>query len=128
MLICVILCLVLHCLQTQHDQLRLRALLSGVNSGQVSVVFQSDCQFPYGPWIDTRTSTGLFETLCVCTGLSENPHIRGAVVSGVPLGLLSEVQFLLMKTPSCHSITVNGKTLRQVEASDDWSSDKESFV
>ena len=127
-LICLILCLLLHCLQTQHDQLRLRALLSGVKCGQVSVVFRHEDQFPYGPWISTRIFTGLSETLCVCTGLSENPHIRGAVVSGVPPGLLSEVQCLLMKNPSCHSITVNGEILHQVEASVDRSSDEESFV
>ena len=108
----------LHCLQTPHDQLRLSALLSGVKSGQVSVVFQhSERQYLYLPWIDPRISPGLPETLCVCTGLSENPHIRGAEVSGVPLGLLSEVQCLLMNNLSCHSIAVNGETLRQVEAS-----------
>ena len=117
-LICLILCLILHCLQTQHDQLRLRALLSSVKSGQVCVVFRHEWQFPYGPWMYIDISPGLAETLCVCTGLSENPHIRGAVVSGVPPGLLSEVQCLLMKNPSCHSITVNGETLHQVEASD----------
>ena len=122
------LCLVLHCLQTPHDQLRLKALLSGVQSGQVSTVFQRTWQFPYDPWIDPDISPGLPETLCVCTGLSENPHIRGAGVSGVPPGLLSEVQCLLMNNPSCHSITVNEETLRQVEPSDDQSSDEESFV
>ena len=127
-LICLILCLVLHCLQTQHDQLRLRSLLSGVKCGQVSVVFQHEGQFPDDPWMDPYFSTGLSETLCVCTGLSENPHIRGAVVSGVPPGLLSEVQCLLMKNPSCHSITVNQETLYSVEASDDWSSDEPLFV
>ena len=78
--------------------------------------------------MDPDVSPGLAETLCVCTGLSENPHIRGAVVSGVPPGLLSEVQCLLMKNPSCHSITVNGEILRQVEASVDRSSDDETFV
>ena len=121
----------LHCLQTQHDQLRLRALLSGVKSGQVCVVFQHEWQFPYDPWIYhhiSDVSPGLAETLCVCTGLSENPHIRGAVVSGVPPGLLSEVQCLLMKNPSCHSITVNEEILRPVEASVDRSSDDETFV
>ena len=123
------LCLVLHCLQTPHDQLRLRTLLSGVKSRQVSIVFQhSECQFPYFQWMDPDISPGLPETLCVCTGLSENPHIRGAEVSGVPPGLLSEVQCLLMNTPSCHSLTMNGETLRQVELSDDQSSDEESFV
>ena len=122
------LCLVLHCLQTPHDQLRLRALLSGVKSGQVSVVFQQEEQFPYYPWIDPDISPGLLETLCVCTGLSENPHIRGAEVSGVPPGLLSEVQCLLMNNPSCHSITMNGETLRQVEPSDDQISDEASLV
>ena len=112
------LCLVLHCLQTPHDQLRLRTLLSGVKSRQVSVIFQHrEWQFLYYPWIDPDISPGLPETLCVCTGLSENPHIRGAEVSGVPPGLLSEVQCLLMNTPSCHSLTMNGETLRQVEAS-----------
>ena len=109
------LCLVLHCLQTPHDQLRLRALLSGVKSGQVSVVLQQEEQFPCFPLINPHVSPGLPETLCVCTGLSENPHIRVAGVSGVPPGLLSEVQCLVMKNSSCHSITVNGETLRQVE-------------
>ena len=121
--------LVLHCLQIPHDQLRLSALLSGVKSGQVSVVFQhSERQFLYLPWIDPRISTGLPKTLCVCTGLSENPHIRGSEVSGVPPGLLSEVQYLLLNNSSCHSLTVNGEILRQVEPSDDQSSDEESFV
>ena len=78
--------------------------------------------------MDPYFSPGLAETVCVCTGLSENPHIRSAVVSGVPPGLLSEVQCLLMKNPSCHSITVNGEILRQVEASDVWSSDEPLFV
>ena len=78
--------------------------------------------------MDPYFSPGLAETLCVCTGLSENPHIRGAVVSGVSPGLLSEVQCLLMKNPSCHSITVNGETLCPVEPSVDQSSDQESFV
>ena len=100
-----------------------------MNSEQVSVVFRHDeSQFPHWPWIGTNISTGLAETLCVCTGLSENPHIRGAVVSGVPPGLLSEVQCLLMKNPYCHSITINGEILRQVEASVDQSSEEESFV
>ena len=126
--VCVILCLVLHCLQTPHGQLRLRALLSGVKSRQVSAVCQHIWQFPYCPWMYIDVSPGLPETLCVCTGLSENPHIRGAEVSGVPPGLLSEVQCLLMNNPSCRSITVNGETLRQVEPSDDQSSDEESFV
>ena len=90
--------------------------------------FQQEWQFPYDPWMDPDISPGLPETLCVCTGLSENPHIRGAEVSGVPPGLLSEVQFLLTNNLSCHSITVNGETLRQVEPSDDQSSDEESFV
>ena len=106
----------------------MKDLLSGVRSRQMSIVFRhSKWQFPYYPWIHTHISTGLPETLCVCTGLSENPHIRGAEVSGVPPGLLSEVQCLL-KNSSCHSITVNGDTLRQVEPSDDLSSDEESFV
>ena len=73
-------------------------------------------------------SPGLSETLCVCTGLSENLNVRGAVVSGVPPGLLSEVQCLLMKNPSCYSITVNEEILRQVEPSVDQSSDDKSFV
>ena len=111
-----ILCIVLHCLQTQQDQQKLRTLLAGMKSEQVSVVFRhSKRQFPYRSWIDPRISPGLPETLCACTGLSENPHIRGAEVSGVPLCLLSEVQCLLMKSPSYHSITVNAKTLHQVE-------------
>ena len=119
----------LHCLQTQQDQQKLGTLLAGMKSEQVSVVFRhSKRQFPYYPWIDPDISPGLRETLCVCTGLSENPHIRGAEVSGVPLCLLSEVQCLLMKSPSCHSITVNGETLHQVELSDGQSSDKELFV
>ena len=122
------LCVVLHCLQTPHDQLRLRALLSGVKSRHVSIFFQQEWQFPYYPWMDPDISPGLPETLCVCTGLSENPHIRGAEVSGVPPGVLSEVQCLLMNNPSCHSLTVNGETLRQVEPSDDQSSDEELFV
>ena len=109
------LCLVCHCLQTPHDQLKLRALLSGVKSGQMTVIFQREWQFPYRPRMDPDISPGLPETLCVCTGLSENPHIRGAEVSGVPPGLLSEVQCLLMNNPFCHSLTVNGETLRQVE-------------
>ena len=121
------LCLVLHCLQTPHDQLRLRTLLSGVKRGQMTVIFQQELQFPYRPWIDPDISLGLPETLCVCTGLSENPHIRGAEVSGVPPGLLSEVQCLLMNNPSCHSLTVNGETLLQVEPSDYQTSD-ELFV
>ena len=99
-----------------------------MKSEQVSVVFQQEEQFPYRPWIDPRISPGLPETLCVCTGLSQNPHIRGAGVSGVPPGLLSEDHCLLMNNPSCHSITVNGETLHQVEPSDDQSSDEESFV
>ena len=95
-------------------------MLTGVKSGQVSVVFQhSKQQFPYEPWIDPRISPGLPETLCVCTGLSENSYIRGAEVSGVPPGLLSEVQCLLMENPSCNSITVNGETLRHMELSDE---------
>ena len=122
------LCVMLHCLQTPHDQLRLRALLSGVKSRHVSIFFQQELQFPYYPWMDPDISPGLPETLCVCTGLSENPHIRGAEVSGVPPGLLSEVQCLLMNNPSCRSLTVNGETLRQVEPSDDQSSDEELFV
>ena len=120
------LCLVLHCLQTPHDQLRLRALLSGVKSRQVSIVFQQEWQFPYLPLMDPDISPGLPETLCVCTGLSENPQIRGAEVSGVPPGLLSEVQCLLMNNPSCCSL--NGETVHQLEPSDDQSSDEESFV
>ena len=100
----------------------MKDLLSGVRSRQMSIVLKhSNWQFPYRPWINPRFSTGLHETLCVCTGLSENPHIRGAEVSGVPSGLLSEVHGLL-KSSSCHSITVNGETLRQEELSE------ESFV
>ena len=94
----------------------------------MAVIFQQEPQFPYLSWIDPDISPGLSETLCVCTGLSENPHIRSAEVSGVPPGLLSEVQCLLMNSPSCHSLTVNGETLRQVEPSDNQSSDEESFV
>ena len=104
----------LHCLQTPHDQVRLRTLVSRVKSGQVSVVIQQEQQFPYEPWTDPDISPGQAETLCVCAGLSENPHIRGAEVSGVPPDLVSEVQCLL-KIPSCHSVTVNRKTVRQVE-------------
>ena len=78
--------------------------------------------------MDPDISPGLPETLCVCTGLSENPHIRSAEVSGIPPGLLSEAQCLLMNIPSCHSITVNGETVHQVEPSDNQSSDEESFV
>ena len=91
---------------------------------QVSVVFKQE-QFPYLPWTDD-ISPGRDETLCVCAGLSENPHIGGGEVSGVPLCLLSEVQSLF-KT-SCPSVTVNGEALRQVDPSDDWSSDEESLV
>ena len=76
--------------------------------------------------MNPRISPGLAETLCVCAGLSKNPHIGGSEVSGVPLCLLSEVQSLL-KT-SCQSVTVNGEALRQVDPSDDWSSDEESLV
>ena len=112
-------------LQTPPDQVRLRALVSGVKSGQVSAVFKQE-QFPYLPWMDPDISPGVAETLCVCAGLSENPHIRGVEVSGVPLCILSEVQSLF-KT-SCQSVTVNGEALRQVNPSDDWSSDEESLV
>ena len=115
----------LHYLQTSPDQVRLRSLVSGVKSVQVSVVFKQEEKFPYYPWTDD-ISTGLAETLCVCEGLSKNPHIGGDEVSGVPLCLLSEVQSLF-KT-SCHSVTVNGEALRQVDPSDDWSSDEESLV
>ena len=119
-----ILCIVLHCLQTQQDQQKLRTLLAGIKSGQVSVVFQhSKWQFPYAPWVNPRISPGLPETLCVCTGLSENPHIRGAEVFGVPPCLLSAVQCLFKY--SCHSITVNGESLHQVEPSDNQNSDEE---
>ena len=93
---------------------------------QVSAVFKQEEQFLYFPWIDPHFSSGLAETLCVCAGLSENPHIGGVEVSGVPLCILSEVQSLL-KT-SCQSITVNGEALSQVDPSDDWSSDEESLV
>ena len=104
----------LHCLQTPHDQVRLRTLVSRVKSGQVSVVIQQEWMFPYNPWILPNISLGLAETMCVWAGLSENPHIRGAEVSGVPPGLMSEVQCLL-KTTSCHSVTVNSETVCQVE-------------
>ena len=94
---------------------------------QVSAVFKQEKQFPYfRPWMDPHISSGLAETLCVCAGLSENPHIGGGEVSGVPLCILSKVETLL-KT-SCLSITVNGEALRQVDPSDDWSSDGESLV
>ena len=78
---------------------------------QVSVVFKQEWQFPNFPWIYPHISPGVAETLCVCAGLSENPHIGGGEVSGVPLCLLSEVQSLL-KT-SCQSITVSGEALEQ---------------
>ena len=104
----------LHCLQTPHDQVRLSTLVSRVKSGQVSVVIQQEWQFPYDPWIRPNLSLGPADTLCMCAGVSENPHIRGAEVSGVHPGLVSEVQCLL-KTASCHSVTVNGETIRQVE-------------
>ena len=81
---------------------------------QVSAVFHQEPQFPYSPWIHPNFSPGVAETLCVCAGLSENPHIGGVEVSGVPLCLLSKVQ-CLFKTSSSHSVTVNGGTLRQVE-------------
>ena len=116
----------LHCLQTPPDQARLRALVSGVKSGQLSAVFKQEKQFPYLPWMDPHLSPGPAKTLCVCAGLSENPHIGGSAVSGVPLCILYEVQSLL-KT-SCQSVTVNGEALRQVDPSDDWSSDEESLV
>ena len=125
--ICLI-CFVLYCLQIHDDQLRLRAMLAGMRSGQVCIDFQQELQFPYRPWFDPRISPGLPETLCVCTGLSENPHIRGAEVSGVPLCLLSEAQCLLMKSASCRSITVNGESLHQVESFAHLCSDEESFV
>ena len=96
-----------------------------MKSGQVSAVFKQEEQFPYLPWMGD-ISPGLAETLCVCAGLSKNPHIGGGEVSGVPLCLLSEVQSLF-KT-SCQSVTVNGEALRQVDPSDDWSSDEESLV
>ena len=92
----------------------------------MSAVFKREEQFPYLPWMDPHISPGLAETLCVCAGLSENPHIRGGEVSGVPLCILSKVQSLL-KT-SRKSVTVNGEALRQVDPSDDWSSDEESLV
>ena len=101
-------------LQTPPDQVRLRALVSGVKSGQVSAVFKQEEQFPYYPWITSDASCGLAETLCLCRGLSENPHIGAGEVSGVPTCLMSEVQCLL-KTSSSHSVTVNGVTLRPVE-------------
>ena len=112
-------------LQTPSDQVKLRALVSGVKSVQVSAVFKQEWQFPYLPWMG-EISPGVAETLCVCAGLSENPHIGSGEVSGVPLCILSEVQSLF-KT-SCQSITVNGEALRQVDPSDDWSSDEESLV
>ena len=121
-------CLVPHYLQTQQDRLKLRNLVAGVKSEQMSIVLQhSNSHFPYTPWIHPNISTDLSETLCVCTGLSENPHIRGAEVSGVPPGLLFEVRCLLKNSP-CRSITVNGETLNQVEPSDDQSSDEELVV
>ena len=116
-------------LQTSPDQVRLRALVSGVKSGQVSAVFKQEEQFPYMSyvlWMYPHISPGLAETLCVCAGLAENPHIEGGEVSGVPLCILSEVQSLF-KT-SCQSVTVNGEALHQVDPSDDWSSDEESLV
>ncbi len=112
-------------LQTPPDQARLRALVSGVKSAQVSAVFKQEKLFPYLPWMDD-ISSGPAETLCVCAGLSENPHIGGSAVSGVPLCILSEVQSLL-KT-SCQSVTVNREALHQVVPSHDWSSKEESFV
>ena len=113
-------------LQTPPDQARLRALVSGVKSVQVSAIFQQGEQFPYFPWMNPRISPGPTETLCVCAGLSENPHVGGGDVSGVPLCILSEVQSLL-KT-SCQSVTVNREALHQVVPSHDWSSKEESFV
>ena len=62
---------------------------------QMSVVFKQEKQFPYVPWMNPGISPGRDETLCVCAGLSENPHIGGGEVSGVPLCLLPEVQSLL---------------------------------
>ena len=92
----------------------------------MSAVYEQEEQFPYGPWMNPHFSSGLAETLCVCAGLSENPHIGGGEVSGVPLCILSEVQSLFKA--SCQSVTVNGEALRQVDPSDDWSSDEESLV
>ena len=92
----------------------------------MSVVFEQEKQFPFRPWMDPRISPGLAETLCVCAGLSKNPHIGGGEVSGVPLCILSKVQSLF-KTSS-KSVTVNGEALHQVDPSDDWSSDEESLV
>ena len=91
----------------------------------MSAILKQEEQFPYFPWMGD-ISSGLAETLCVCAGLSENPHIGGVEVSGVPLCLLPEVQSLL-KT-SRKSVTVNGEALRQVDPSDDWNSDEESLV
>ena len=105
---------VLHCLQTPPDQARLQALVAGVRSRKVSVIIKQELQFPYYPWITSDASCGLAETLCLCRGLSENPHIGAGEVSGVPTCLMSEVQCLL-KTSSSHSVTVNGVTLRPVE-------------
>ena len=113
-------------LQTPPDQVRLRALVSKVKSGQVSAVLKQEEQFPYALWMYPHISPGVAETLCVCAGLSENSHIGGGEVSGVPLSLLSEVQSLF-KT-SCQSVSVNGEALRQVDPSDDWSSDEEPLV
>ena len=42
-----ILCLVLHYLQTPHDQVRLQALVSGVKSEKVSIVLKQERHFPY---------------------------------------------------------------------------------
>ena len=92
----------------------------------MSAVFKQEEQFPYLPWMDPHISTGPAETLCVCAGLSENPHIGGGEVSGVPLCILPEVQSLF-KTSS-KSVTVNGEALHQVDPSDDWSSDEASLV
>ena len=85
-----------------------------MKSGQVSVVIRQEWMFPYDPWTDPDIYPGLSETLSVCRGLSENRHIRGAEVSGVPVDLVPEVQCLL-KTTSYHSVTVNRETVRQVE-------------
>ena len=93
---------------------------------QVFAAFKQEKQFPFLPWMDPRISPGLAETLCVCAGLSKNPHIGGGEVSGVPLCLLSKIQSLLKA--SYQSITVNREALRQVDPSDDWSSDEESLV
>ena len=64
-----ILCLVLHCLQTPHDQVRLQALVSGVKSGKVYIVCKQEQQFPYYPWILSNISPARLASLSSSLGM-----------------------------------------------------------